>query len=68
MLRQDFVKDLGHAMASLSGSFDSDLFAGADEALRAGLDPIDFDGLQILTDSDIPIDPATEETFRNERL
>ncbi|KAG1661122.1 CREB-regulated transcription coactivator 1 [Nymphon striatum] len=67
-LRQDFVKDLGNAMASMSGSFDSDLFGSTDEALRAGLGPIDFDGLQMLTDPDIPIDPATEETFRNDRL
>ncbi|XP_067123659.1 CREB-regulated transcription coactivator 1 isoform X2 [Centruroides vittatus] len=68
MMRQDFAKDLGSAMVSMSGSFDSELFT-PDDALRAGLDPIDFDGLQILTDPDIPVisDPATEETFRLDR-
>ncbi|CAG2169004.1 unnamed protein product [Oppiella nova] len=62
----DFAKDIGTAMASMSGmsgSFDSDLFPSADEAMRAGLDPIDFDGLQILPD----IDPNNEEAFRLER-
>lgn len=51
------------------GSFDSaDLFS-AEEALRAGLDPIDIDGLQILTDPDMAVisDPAAEEAFRLDR-
>jgi len=51
-------------MASMSGSFDAtDLFPSADEAMRAGLDPIDFDGLQILPD----IDTTSDEAFRLER-
>nr|CAD7199003.1 unnamed protein product [Timema douglasi]CAD7404595.1 unnamed protein product [Timema poppensis] len=64
--RQEFVKDLGSAM---SGSFDTDLFP-SDEALREGLGPIDFDGLQMLTDPDINAitDPATEDSFRLDRL
>lgn len=56
------------ALAQLS-SFDSaDLFS-AEEALRAGLDPIDLDGLQILTDPDMAVisDPAAEEAFRLDR-
>ncbi|XP_076350253.1 CREB-regulated transcription coactivator 1-like isoform X2 [Tachypleus tridentatus] len=67
LMRQDFAKDIGSAMASMTGSFDTDFFT-PDDALRAGLDPIDFDGLQILTDPDISVisDPATEETFRLE--
>ena len=56
---QDFAKDIGTAMASMSGSFDADLFPSTEEAMRAGLDPIDFDGLQILPD----IDTSNEETF-----
>lgn len=61
---QDFAKDIGSAMASMSGSFDtSDLFP-SDEALRAGLDPIDFDGLQILQDI---ADNSNEDGFRLER-
>lgn len=61
---QDFAKDIGTAMASITGSFDaSDLFPSAEDALRAGLDPIDFDGLQILPD----IDATTDDAFRLER-
>ena len=59
----DFAKDIGTAMASMSGSFDSDLFPSAEEAMRAGLDPIDFDGLQILPD----IDATNEDAFKLER-
>lgn len=64
--RPEFVKDLGSAM---SGSFDSDLFP-SDETLREGLDPIDFDGLQMLTDPDMNVitDPETEDNFRLDRL
>lgn len=60
---QDFAKDIGTAMASMSGSFDASELFPSDEALRAGLDPIDFDGLQILPD----IDNSNDESFRLER-
>ncbi|RZF35833.1 hypothetical protein LSTR_LSTR008939 [Laodelphax striatellus] len=44
-----------------------DMFA--DECLREGLDPIDLDGLQMLTDQEVVItDPATEDHFRLDRL
>lgn len=62
---QQAKMDGGHSL----GSFDSaDLFS-AEEALRAGLDPIDIDGLQILTDPDMAVisDPAAEEAFRLDR-
>ncbi|PSN58096.1 hypothetical protein C0J52_06492 [Blattella germanica] len=64
--RQEFVKDLGSAM---SGSFDPDLLP-SDEMLREGLEPIDFDGLQMLTDPEIPVitDSATEDNFRLDKL
>ena len=64
--RQDFAKDLGSAISNMCGSFDSDFFT--DDAIRAGLGPIDFDGLQILTDPDMPVvsDPSAEETFHIE--
>lgn len=64
--RQEFVKDLGSAM---SGSFDTDLLP-SDEMLREGLVPIDFDGLQMLTDPDMNVitDPATEDNFRLDKL
>lgn len=59
----EFAKELGCAMA---GSFDSDILS--DECLRQGLDPIDLDGLQMLTDQEIITDPATEDHFRLDRL
>lgn len=67
ILRQDFAKELGCAISNMCGSFDSDFFT-PEEALRAGLGPIDFDGLQILTDPDMPVvsDPSAEDTFHLE--
>ncbi|XP_076393853.1 CREB-regulated transcription coactivator isoform X4 [Megachile rotundata] len=61
----EFVKDLGTAMM---GDFDPDLFP-SDDALRQGLDPIDMDGLQMLTDPTMVIsDPSAEAHFRLDRL
>ncbi|KAK9296161.1 hypothetical protein QLX08_009752 [Tetragonisca angustula] len=61
----EFVKDLGTAMM---GDFDPDLFP-SDDALRQGLDPIDMDGLQMLTDPTMVIsDPSAEAHFRRDRL
>ncbi|XP_076276122.1 CREB-regulated transcription coactivator isoform X2 [Lasioglossum baleicum] len=61
----EFVKDLGTAMM---GDFDPDLFP-SDDALRQGLDPIDVDGLQMLTDPNMVIsDPSAEAHFRLDRL
>ncbi|KAJ9593537.1 hypothetical protein L9F63_014930 [Diploptera punctata] len=64
--RQEFVKDLGSAM---SGTFDPDLLP-SDEMLREGLEPIDFDGLQMLTDPEITVitDSTTEDNFRLDKL
>ncbi|XP_076642008.1 CREB-regulated transcription coactivator isoform X3 [Halictus rubicundus] len=61
----EFVKNLGTAMM---GEFDPDLFP-SDDALRQGLDPIDVDGLQMLTDPNMVIsDPNAEAHFRLDRL
>ncbi|KAI0223950.1 CREB-regulated transcription coactivator 3 [Lamellibrachia satsuma] len=65
--RHDFVKDIGNAMVGMPESFDSDLFP-SDEVLKDGLDPLDFDGLQMLTDPNLVTDSATEDTFRLDRL
>lgn len=60
----EMVKDLGMAMMS---GFDPDLLS--DDALRQGLDPIDMDGLQMLTDPTMVIsDPSAEAHFRRDRL
>ena len=53
----------------MSGSFDTDLLP-SDEMLREGLVPIDFDGLQMLTDPEMNVitDPSTEDNFRLDKL
>lgn len=52
----------------MTGDFDQDLFP-TDDALRHGLDPIDFGDLQMLADPNMPIsDPAAEDHFRLDRL
>ncbi|XP_076335375.1 CREB-regulated transcription coactivator 1-like isoform X2 [Tachypleus tridentatus] len=68
IIKQDFSCGFSSSVTNVSGCFDVDFFP-AEEALRAGLDPIDLDGLQILTDPDISVitDPAMEETFRLDR-
>lgn len=62
----ELSKDLNSA---ITGHFDHNLFP-SDESLREGLDPIDFDGLQMLTDPEMNVitDPSTEDTFRLDRL
>jgi CREB-regulated transcription coactivator 1 len=51
----------------MGDSFDSEFFP-SDEALKAGLDPLDLDGLQMLTEPSLVADPATEDSFRLDRL
>lgn len=63
LCRHDFGKDIGSVMAD---SFDCELFVADD--IKDGLDPIDLDGLQMLTDSEIVADAATEDSFRLDRL
>ena len=64
----NIAKDIGNAMAGMPDVFDdADLFT-SEEALKVGLDPLDLDGLQMLTDPSIVTDPATEDQFRLDRL
>ncbi|XP_050401134.2 CREB-regulated transcription coactivator 1 isoform X6 [Patella vulgata] len=63
----DFAKDLGNAIIGMTDGFDTDFFS-TDEAFKAGLDPLDLDGLQMLTDPSMVTDPATEDTFKLDRL
>lgn len=63
----DFAKDLGNAITGMPDGFDTD-FLSNDEAFKADLGPLDFDGLQMLTDPNMVTDPATEDTFKLDRL
>ena len=67
-LRQDFARELGNAMMAGMPADNFELFTDADEALKMGLDPLDLDGLQMLTDPNMVADPATEDSFRLDRL
>ncbi|XP_062574115.1 CREB-regulated transcription coactivator 1-like isoform X2 [Saccostrea cucullata] len=64
--QQDFAKELGNAITGMSESFADDLFASDEEVLKVGLGPLDFDGLQMLTDPNLITDPATEDSFKLE--
>ena len=70
MKQQDFAKELGNAITGMPDGFDTDLFPSV-EALKGGLDPLDLQDLQMLTDPNNPnniTDPATEESFKLDRL
>ncbi|XP_069138557.1 CREB-regulated transcription coactivator 1-like isoform X1 [Argopecten irradians] len=68
MGKQDFAKEIGNAItAGMPDAFDTEFFT-SDEALKVGLDPLDLDGLQMLTDPTMLTDPATEESFKLDRL
>lgn len=52
----------------ITGALENDLFP-SDESLRAGLGPLDFDGLQMLSDPDMNvISDNAEDHFRLDRL
>lgn len=63
----DFAKDLGNAITGMSDSFDTD-FLTNDEAFKAGLDPLDLEEIQMLTDASLVADPAIEDSFKLDRL
>ncbi|GFR80566.1 CREB regulated transcription coactivator 1 [Elysia marginata] len=63
----DFAKELGNAITGMPDNFDTD-FLTNDEAFKDGLDPLDFEGIQMLTDASLVADPATEDTFKLDRL
>lgn len=70
MTRQDFAREISNAMGGMQDMFgDTDLLT-SDEALKDGLAPLDFNELQMLTDAGggIVADPATEDSFRLDRL
>ena len=52
----------------MAGGDNFELFTEADEALKMGLDPLDLDGLQMLTDPNMVADADTEEHFRLDHL
>ncbi|CAG5134422.1 unnamed protein product, partial [Candidula unifasciata] len=63
----DFARDLGNAITGLTDSFDAD-FLTNDEAFKAGLDPLDLEEIQMLTDASLVADPAIEDSFKLDRL
>ena len=64
---EDLSKELSSAMSAIAmpDGFDVELF---EDQLRADFTPLDLDGVQMLTDSSLVADPATEDSFRMDRL
>ena len=58
------VKDMSNAIANIQ---DFDFFQ-TDEELKMGLDPLDLEGMQMLTDPNLVTDSATEDSFRLDAL
>lgn len=63
--RQDFAKELGNAITGFN-DFDTDFFP-VEEAWKMGLDPLDLDAVQMLTDPNLVTDAATEDSFKLDR-
>ena len=63
----DLSKELGNAIIGMPDNFVTDFFAN-DEAFKEELGQLDLDGLQMLTDASMLIDPAAEDTFKLDRL
>lgn len=54
-------------LSGLSEPFDAELFS-IDEALKVGLNPLELEELQMLTNPNVIADPATEDSFRLDQL
>ena len=64
--QSDDSKDPLNALTYLGDSFDGEIFT-TEDALRLALDPLELEELQMLADSSILTDPATEDSFRLDR-
>lgn len=67
------IKDASSAVGSSADLADSQLMSTVDDlflddALGVGLNPLELDELQMLTDANVLTDPATEDTFRFDQL
>jgi hypothetical protein len=49
---------------SLGDSFEADLFSAAEDAFRLGLNPLEVEELEMLSNSAIVADPETEDSFK----
>lgn len=62
------VDQFGNGMLlGLKEPFDMELFS-IDDALRIGLNPLELEELQMLTNPTVVADPATEDSFRLDQL
>ena len=65
--KSDFAKDLSMAMAHV-GEDTADMYS-SDDPLKVVLDPLDVEGMQMLSGQEPELtDAATEDTFRMDRL
>ena len=66
MQSPDDCKEALNALSYLSDAFEGEIFTSED-ALKLALDPLEMEELQMLADSSVFTDPATEDSFRLDR-
>lgn len=54
-------------LSCLGDSFDADMLT-TDDFLKIGLDPLELEEIRMLSDANIVTDPATEDSFRLDRM
>lgn len=60
-------RDTASLLSCLGDSFDADMLT-TDDFLKIGLDPLELEEIRMLSDANIVTDPATEDSFRFDRM
>ena len=67
--KPDFAKDISTAMANIGGEDPEGIYSTGDPSQKVVLDPLDVEGLQILSGHEPELtDAATEDQFRLDRV
>ena len=66
-LPQDFAKELGNAMSVMSEPDQFDIFT-SEEAIKEMFNPLNQVDIDMLTDSGLVTDAATEDSFKLDKL
>ena len=67
--KPDFAKDISTAMANIGGEGPEGIYSADDPFQKAVLDPLDVEGLKILSGHEPEVtDAATEDQFSFDRL
>lgn len=60
-------RDGVNLLSYLGDSFESDMLT-TDDFLKLGLDPLELEEIRMLSDANMVTDPATEDSFRLDRM